>query len=176
MTTDDRKLLDELAGGFKVLPPVPSFGGRVDPLPTHLSQLYLSCGTDLRTATLAMASALCSTGLDVNTAAMHCGFIPAEITTAMERHPEVLRALNRAWATNVAWWVRRIRDAAERGDLKATQFYLERSLPSLFAEVKALARKDLPPMRSAAVTPQHGGCVEDLTDEELVRLAEGSNE
>jgi hypothetical protein len=171
--TDDQKLLQELSGGFNKLPPVPNFSGRVDALPAHLSDERLSCGTDLRTATLAMAAALCSTGLDVNSCAMHCGFIPAEITVAMERHPAVLRALNRAWATNVAWWVRRLRDAAERGDLKATQFYLERSLPSLFAEVKALARKDLPPMRSAAVAPQ-AGCVEDLSDEELVRLAEGS--
>lgn len=173
MRADDQKLLDELSGQFRKLPPVPNFAGRVDPLPDYLSEIRLSCGTDLRTATLAMVGVLCSTGLDVNTSAMHCGFIPAEMTSAMERHPSVLRALNRAWATNVAWWVRRIREAAEKGDLKATQFYLERSLPSLFAEVKALARKDLPPMRSAAVTPESGP-VENLSDEELIRLAESS--
>ena len=162
----DKEFLSELSGPF-TLPQL----NAVQPLPDYLKSVYLSCGTSLFIATIQVADAQLQ-ALPFEKACQLAGFEPVEIAHAMQQHHAVRKALNRADAQNMLWWVEKIKRAAER-DWKAAAMYLERTMPSIFAEVKAVTRREMPTISSAPTNAGKEIPVEELTDEELVRLAEG---
>jgi hypothetical protein len=147
-----------------------------DALPLELKNVYCSDGFNLYDKTIAVAKAIL-VGLPFAQACLQAGSSATEISGYMRMYPRVARALNYAVACNMAWWIAPIKAAASRGDIKAATFYLERMWPNIFAEVKAVTRRDTSPSAEFDLdNTSKETDVKRLSDAELVALMDREKE
>lgn len=154
-----RALLDELSSD-----PLPVVPPQREPLNKKHMGMVMDGGVSLYDATLDVCRALID-GADETTACELSGVEPDQFLSMMHQHPDVRRAVRRARATNIVWFLTQVRSAAMK-DWKAAAFYLERRYPALYAEVTALARKEMP--QEADIN--YSEDVTLLTDAELLAL------
>lgn len=102
--------------------------------------------------------------LPFETACMQSGARPEEVRQLMDANIPVARALNYAYASNALKWIKKLESS---GDWKATAYYLEHGVPTIFGDAKPIA---VPRVETKVSTKNN---VQDLSDEELLAIIGG---
>ena len=89
-------------------------------------------------------------GLSIAQACLYAGTTSEEITPFLRACEAARRAVNRAHAENIAWWLDAVKEKARAGVWQAATWYLERAHPHYFGQTRSLVdRKDKPQVDAA---------------------------